>query len=457
MDFISFLFAGLGFFISINQGITVIIGHFSDGIILGADVFMPVDLFLYTIFILVKNKSRQSKYYMLVVSAKILAVVFLVLSFSGLSFADEPVRVKFQLVHLTRAILVFYCLASRLHDYKHLRYLIIGLALGAGFQSFVGFYQWQFGPISIPFMETGYGWRVTGTMGVTNAYGAYLVTMLPILVRICLFTDLKPKIMYYVMAAWGLGALYATYTRGAWLAFLGAMVLFHGKEFLGKKLSRKKKFLLIGMTVFACATIFVKYGDKIAKRMDNTAESIKGQEKHSRMNLAKDALRIISEHKMFGVGLEHYRYYSDPEIQGLRIVHNAYLLVAAEQGILLFVIFLVFHIIVGIGALKIFKFRDPFLYHIGMGTFTAFIGLQVYHMVAPDYRMIGVLLQHWRLPGMILGLLVCNDLFEKRLAAIRRLKGQPAPNGPAKEPTKKDLSMLDIQSRHLKRFPTADI
>ncbi|MBN1997993.1 O-antigen ligase family protein [candidate division KSB1 bacterium] len=431
----------------------MIIGVRSNGLILGADVLMPVDLFVYLILIFAKNKSRQSKYYLMVVSAKILAILFLLISVSGVFFADEPVLVKFQLVHLTRAILIFYCIASRLHDYKHMRYFIIGLLWGLGFQCFIGFYQWQFGPITIPFLETGYGFRVTGTMEVTNAYGAYLVSMIPILARVMLFTDLKPKIIYYVFAAWGLGALYATYTRGAWLAFMGSMVFFFGKEFLGKKVNMKKKLLVIGLSVVVFSTVVVKYGDIIVKRMENSKQSLTADAKQSRMSLAKDAMRVISEHKLFGVGLEHYRFYSDPEIPGLRIVHNAFLLIAAEQGILNFIIFVTLHLIVGIGALKIFKFRDPFLYHVGMGTFTAFIGLLVYHMVAPDYRMIGVLLQHWRLPGMILALLVCNDLTEKRKTKKRRQMAMAGVSGNDVKKPASELSPVDIQRRYMKRFP----
>jgi O-antigen ligase len=175
--------------------------------------------------------------------------------------------------------------------------------------------------------------------------------------------------------------------------------------------------------------IFVKYGAHISKRMAGATESLAGEKRQSRANLARDALRIINDNKLKGVGLEQYRYHADPSIPGLRIVHNAYLLIGAEQGIPSLFIFFAIQGIVFYAGIKVLKSRDRFLFNVGTATLTSFIAVSIYHLIAPDYRMVGVLLQHWRISGMLLGLLICNDLHEKKIArwALSRTLENPAP------------------------------
>jgi hypothetical protein len=426
MDIFSIIYLLFGFSLSINQGKTVVLGKLTTGADLGADVIMLSDIFVYLLLIFQRNRSRHSRYYKTVLIAKIFAIIFLLLTFTGIRNADEPVRVKFMIVHLARAVLIFYCLASRLHDIRHVRPFVIGLLLGLGFQGFVGFYQWQIGHISIPFLKTEYGLgRVTGTMGVPNAFGVYLVSLLPLAIRTVIYTDLKPKILWITISIWAMGSLIATYTRGAWLAFLVSMGIFFTKDFFETKVKPLKKLVIVFLIIFSATGIYFKYGKYIAKRMTGATESLAGEKKQSRYNLALDALRIIGENKLTGVGLEQYRFYADPTIPGLRIVHNAYLLIGAEQGIPSLLLFLIIQGIAFFTGLKLLKSRDVFLYNVGVATLTSFIAVAIYHMIAPDYRMVGILLQHWRISGMLLGLVVCQDLMERHKSRSPLKKNEP--------------------------------
>lgn len=417
--FLNVTYILFGFFLSINQGITVILGTLSTGSPFGVDAFMPSDFFMYLLLIFQRDDSKRSRYYPLILCSKIAIIIFLAWTFHGEALAEEPLRVRFQIIHLSRALLIFYCLATRLHDVRHVRSFVWGLLFGLTFQAFVGFYQWQIGSISIPFLKTGtYMSRVTGTLGVSNAFGVYLISLLPLAIRGFLFTDLKFKIFLFVLICMSTGSLFATFTRGAWISFVFSMAIFIFRDIFIRKISMRKKVTIIVLIVLSCVFIGIKYGSYITDKLQGSEKSLAGGQKQSRLNLARDALRIINDNKIFGVGLDQYRYHSDPEIPGLRIVHNAYLLICAEQGIPSFILFIVIQCMGLYAGVKLLKSRNNFIFNVATATLTSFVAVSIYHMVAPDYRMIGVLIQHWRITGMLLGLLVCNDLYEKKLHGL---------------------------------------
>jgi len=463
--FIQVLYISLGFLLSINQGVSIIVGHLRNGDILGSDIFMPVDIPLYLLLFLTADKSRQSQYWFLGFFVKLLLVVFYLLALTGEFVCYDYAEFRFQFVHLTRAMLIFLIIASRLHDKQFLPSLVIGLLAGLGFQSFIGFWQWQVGPIRLPYFKIASGYRVSGTMQVANAFGAYLITLVPLAIRIAFFTNLKPKLLWIIITGLSLGALFATYTRGAWLAFIGAMALFALFDLNTRKIKRQQKIIFVALSILFIIFMGVKYGNNISVRMSGASEALAGEEKHSRASLAKDAYRIINENKSFGVGLNNYRHFADNQTQGLRIVHNAYLLIAAEQGLIALALFAIANIIILVSGFKLLRSSDNLIYNVGSATLTSYTALLVYHMVAPDYRIVAILMQHYRLLGMIIGLLVMNDLASKKMitGAINRkihYRRKVNGNGIPREQTggnaaittfseqQKDLKMSNIRLQH---------
>ena len=428
MDIIGILFFSLGLFMSITQGFMMLVGTLSHGAPLGVDVLMPVDIPIYLILFLVKDKSKTTRFKNTVTTGKVLGVLFFLLSISGVFFAEEPTYVRFQIVLLGRAILVFYCLASRLHDKKSLEKFVIGLLFGFGFQCLIGFYQWRVGPISIPYLVTP-SKNVSGTFnGVRNAFALYLITILPLVIRVAFFTKLRFKWAWYGITVMGLGCLFATFTRGAWLGFVFSMALFFSKDLFASRMPIRQKIYFVSVTILVILVMTFRYGGHITQRMSDSSETLKGDKKESRINLAKDAIRVFKLHPLLGVGMENYRYHSDKSIPGLRIVHNAYLLIAAEQGVFSIVIFLILHGLVFFRGLALLKAKDTFIYQVGSATLTSFVSVMIYHMIAPDYRLNGVITHHWRIPGMILGLLVCMALSEKvSKRKTAKLAGKKAP------------------------------
>ncbi len=424
------LLIAFGFFLSIEQGFTIVLGTLSNGVARGADVIMPVDLAIYALFLLKPPRRTPKRVAGIFWFSLTFALVFLAWSWIGEFIAVEKADFRFGIVHLTRAILVFTCILTRVNTKQDIVDFTKGVVYGLGFEAFIGVWQWQIGPVSLPFFNIVNTWRATGTIGVANALGIYLASISPIAIRMAMFTKIRPKWLWYAISVLSMGALLATYTRGAWVAFAISMVIFFYIDFLNKKLtSRQANWLLIVVVVGAVFTT-IKYGNVITGRMAHSKEAIVSDKKHSRVGLARDAMRIIKDHKTFGVGLNNYRYHADEEIQGTRIVHNVYLLIASQQGIPGAVIFIVLHLVVFFAGFRIMKSRDPVLYHIGMACLTGMLALFIYYTVAPDYRLVIIKLHHWRALAMIVAVLVADE-HTRSLRYRMALAKKKQVNGPA--------------------------
>ncbi|MBN1481254.1 O-antigen ligase domain-containing protein [candidate division KSB1 bacterium] len=430
MNLKKILLVSFGFFLSIEQGFTVVLGVLSNGVARGADVLMPVDLAMYGLLILTSGRRTPQKHRGIHGFALAMAALYLLWSGVGEFVAVEKADFRFGYVHLARAILVFFVILKRINSKKDVIDFTRGLIYGLGFEALIGVWQWQIGPVVLPFIVVTNEWRATGTIGVANAFGCYLAMLAPISIRLALFTKIKPKWLWSAISVMSLGALLATYTRGAWLSLSVALMFFFYLDFLMKKLSRRQINYLLVAFVIGLAFTTLKYGETITGRMADSREAIASNKKHSRMGLAKDAVRIIRQHPLTGIALNNYRYHADKEIQGTRIVHNVYLLIMAQQGVPGIILFLLLNLSVFIVGFKIRKSQDPTLYHIGMGGLAGMLSNFIYYLVAPDYRLVILKLHHWRALAMIVAILIADEhtkkLKQQFMLHIRRQKEKKA-------------------------------
>lgn len=418
------LLVWFGFLLSLEQGFTVVLGYLSGGIARGADVIMPVDLTMYALLLLKPSRPFPKKYRGLYNFAKFGAIAYWLWSVTGEFVALEPADFRFAYVHLSRAILVFFVVLTRVTSRDDVIQFTKGVLYALGFQAFIGVWQWQIGPVSLPFFEITNTWRSTGTIGVANAYGSYLAALAPLAIRVSLFLNIKPKWLWHIISALSLGALLASYTRGAWLGFAGAMVLFFYMDFIKKKLSQRQMAMLFLIIVAGTIFVSVKYGHVITHRMEDSTEAITSDHKHSRMGLAKDAIRIIRENPVMGTGLNNYRYHADKETLGTRIVHNTYLLVTAQQGLPGGILFVLLNFVIFGYGFRILKSKDPVIYHLGVAGMTGMLAFLVYYMVAPDYRLVILKLQHWRALAMVVAMLGVEERTKLLRARLQRKRKQ---------------------------------
>ncbi len=268
--------------------------------------------------------------------------------------AEYPVLVYLELIRLVMLGMIVFSI-SNITDPNLLKRMVIFLMLTLLFQSCLACVQYfvkSFPAIGVIGMgkvsELFPGQRVhrvMGTLGHPNFLGYFLEITLPIAFALILawpdaFTGQLATL------AWMLGtvALILTKSRGAWVSYpfaLGFVFLFGAT----RNLLRLRSFTNMIIVVAISITVLVFSYPIIKKRFtgrDYRAASV-------RMPLNKAALSIIKQFPVVGVGLnnfsEVFKKYDKTGYSRIfrgykHVVHNMYLLIATETGIVGLLLFL---------------------------------------------------------------------------------------------------------------------
>jgi len=213
--------------------------------------------------------------------------------------------------------------------------------------------------------------RVGGTTGSPNVTGSYLASLLPVPI-VFLFSRLraKPAWLPWLAAGWGFFALILTQTRGAWINFMAGMVLF--LVFSGKVRYLGQVLLGVGATAGIGFVIFRKV---ILERFSEGLDTL-----IYRLNLMQSAFEMIKSHPFLGIGINNYARVMDDYVpffltQERWIVHNHYLLVASETGLLGLGLFLILLVTLFRTAWRGRRSSNPF---ISVFSVSIFFGLLIF-------------------------------------------------------------------------------
>jgi putative inorganic carbon (HCO3(-)) transporter len=218
--------------------------------------------------------------------------------------------------------------------------------------------------------------RSGGTVGSPNNAAEYLELLLAPAVAV-LASNLGRfrKTLAVVGLALGSAALVATSSRGGWIATALSMAIVCVALWRRGRLSRV--VLWLGALVVAIALIF---HDSIAARL--TGDDFGSA--HARVPLMATAFRIIADNPVLGVGANNYTaalpdYTSMHQDEFLYTVHNQYLLVWAETGLVGLAALLWFLMATIRRGLDAWKLGDPLLAPLALGLTAALVG-QMVHM-----------------------------------------------------------------------------
>jgi O-antigen ligase len=170
--------------------------------------------------------------------------------------------------------------------------------------------------------------------------------------------------------------LLLTLSRGGWLAFALALLLLYGFAWRRGWLSLTAPVVL-GIVGLALVIFF---NEAIVSRLSNDGGSA-----YSRIPLLTIAYRMIADHPIFGVGLNNFAVvmpqYANLEFAGywLYVVHNKYLIVWGETGLLGLLTFLWFLCTTLYRGWQGWLFKDRFLSPLALGFSAAILG-QMGHM-----------------------------------------------------------------------------
>lgn len=287
---------------------------------------------------------------------------------------------------LVQTLLLFVYVASTLRTRDELRFILTWMVLALLGESvlicMLRLTGAQFSAIGVASHGDGVSaavdQRLGGTIGSPNTAASFLCLLLPMTAGL-LATPLSRWMRRLCVAALGFGliALVVTGSRGGLVSLTISAVII-GYVAMRRGFIRPRT-ALVGL--LAAVAIIVPFTPFIVGR-------IVGNDKgsaHSRITMAELAWDIVREHPLLGVGQNTVGQvipdYAGPEFNGTFVftIHNKYLLVWAEAGLLAlaaFIWFLASTIRRGVQAMRS---SDPLIGPVALGI-TAGIGGQLVHM-----------------------------------------------------------------------------
>lgn len=181
--------------------------------------------------------------------------------------------------------------------------------------------------------------RATGTLGHPNALAYFFEMLLPVMLALALTRQRPAARLWYGFALLcGLGGIFVTLTRGAWLTLPVTFTLVFVMVY-GRRIVRAKALLMAALVAGALLAVSTYAWPIIVKRFTHTDYKSSG----SRMPLNYAALSVIAKYPVAGIGLNNFaeRFkiedttgHSRLFLHYKQLVHNMYLWIATETGVL---------------------------------------------------------------------------------------------------------------------------
>jgi len=192
-------------------------------------------------------------------------------------------------------------------------------------------------------VANGQPWlRAYGLTGHPNALGALLAVLLLILLPSALRAAGWRRWVLLVTVLLGLVALLFSFSRNAWLAFLGGLLAWafatrsSRRAQAAPRKEQRSRLLTLGAVAVAALVVLLllgAYRDLIASRLFHPDIPVEATSLSERQRDAAIAIDVIGQHAWRGVGAANYPAAGLALDPAARTVHNVPLLVAAELGL----------------------------------------------------------------------------------------------------------------------------
>lgn len=403
----------------------------SVGRIAGNDLVLAALLFLWLGEMALGRQKRVELYPK--VSAP--ALLFIALGALSIAFAQEPRLSVYQVLELIKGFVLFLYVANRVQDESDLKWLLAGLMAAVAFQSCLGLGQAALQrPLGLAFLgertnvrqhilQSQITIRPSGTLWHPNHLAMYLELVLPVIAA----TLLAPRAGAQSQGAPGLswrwrlaaaavlvlGLMTVVYTlsRGAWLGLCAAAAV------LGLWGVRRRAIPRVSMAVGWLGLVIIVLlanaltGNVIVERL--TGPDLGSAQ--SRIPLMAGALAVVADHPLLGSGLNNYQHTiraydtsgAFTEFGLLPVVHNLFLLIAAETGLLGLAAFL--WLLAALGRMGIRFLRRPAALSLATvvvaGLLAGGLASLLHHLV--DFGLLGdaqLTYTFWFLAGLLVAL-----------------------------------------------------
>lgn len=258
----------------------------------------------------------------------------------------------YEILRLIIMFMVFMYISKNVSSIDDIKCFIVPMLAGLLFASLIGIAQffgiWILG-LRFLGQEGAQSFRsisrVGSTLGHPNSFAIYLGYFLPITVGI-FFLNLRKiyKLITSIIFSLGLLVLILTLTRAGWAGFILAVIVFLLLGLRARIFSIREALFILSILVLLLGIIMVFFYNGIFVRLFTYDYGSAA----SRIPLMRIALNMIKEHPLIGVGSNNYfevmRSYGYSNINN--VVHNSYLLIAAQIGIPGLLFFLSFVVLI---------------------------------------------------------------------------------------------------------------
>ena len=335
--------------------------------------------------------------------AAVSLIVWTALSVHDSSFIGFSV---FEIIRMAKLYLLSRVVAASVRTKRDMQDVLIALLVGLMVQGVIGLLQYTIGTdLGLGLFTVGELRRVSGTIGWPNTFGTYAATI--VCVAFTLWMGLggtRSSILVGAMCAAGFVPVILSFSRGAWFALLpglatAVLLCWHKGWLDARSLAR---LAVLGL----CAVVVgVFFGSSVVSRLAEV--SVNMPVIVSRVQLNRIALKMIAAHPLLGVGIntfvEEMWQYDMTGVTELfpEPVHNVYLLVASETGLVGLGLFLLLLASAFREGLQAVRTGDRFTSVCAIGLLAGFVVLAVSNVADEHLRTEVLYALFWLLIGLV--------------------------------------------------------
>ncbi len=361
------------------------------------------------------------------------ALLFIAVGLASAFVAIEPAFTAFQLVQWAKGFVLYLFLANHVADEHDARWILAGLMAAVAFQSSLGLYEYVAQrPLGLGSLGEAasradlildwQGVRPRGTLVHANSLAAFLGMTLPLIATI-LFTPASRTFKLLAVGVVFIGLLADVYTlsRGGWAGLIISILILLTLYPRGTNPRPVARFFVaIPLLLFLGVVLNVVTGGQIVDRL---TESDRGAAE-ARIPLMQGAWTIIADHPVIGAGMNNYllaveQYdptHSLAQYDARGVVHNSFLLITADTGLLGFVAFVWLLAALGWRALKfVLSHRTGWVAALLIGLVAGESHLIIHSMV--DFVLLAdnqLFVLFWILAGLMVGMTAQDGLLTQK-------------------------------------------
>lgn len=330
-----------------------------------------------------------------------LYLLFVLWSFLSIFNAKVPILTFIELAWLLKMALVMTVIYNLIQTRKNLIFVLKVLIVGLLAQEIITLSQAYFkvwftvtGDTEMTFLQSAgqQVFRAGGAMGPHNVQSAYYVLLLAISAALALVVRQRRHMLALISIVFiGVYCQLLTYSRNGYLSLSIALLILLLLAVIHGKITHKKLFLTGSLALAFMIMLTPSLRKNIASRILSNAAF------QPRIESMKVAGNMIRHHPFLGVGLNNFAVsmgdpeYSPTGLSSLQqtyfqgefyntVVHNKFLLIAAQTGLIGLLFFCLLLKKLFSIALGLLKSPDLFYWGLGAGTLAAFSGATVQMM-----------------------------------------------------------------------------